>query len=264
MNFKIDRSKPFFIYYSSPAPHDPIVPNKKFIGLSKAGKYGDFVAELDFRIGEVMKKLEELDLADNTLVLLSSDNGPENHAYKRIQEYGHYSMGDWRGLKRDNWEGGNRVPFIVRWPGKIQPNSVDNNQVCLTDLMATFAEMLGVNLPDNQGEDSFSLMSLFSKKKSGKFERAPIIYHTYTGNMAIRYGEWVLIDAPTGMQSGEPQWFRNERGVNDHLEQVELFNLKNDSQQLENLASKYPGKVKELKKLLMEQQKSGRSIALRH
>lgn len=247
IDFKIDRSKPFFIYYATPAPHEPIVPNKEFKGVSKAGDYGDYVAELDYRIGQILKKLEELGLVKSTIVILSSDNGPEQIAYPRIQEYGHYSMGEWRGVKRDNWEGGNRVPFIVRWPEKILPNTVNSTPICLTDLLATFAEMVDTKLPTNQAEDSYSILSLLLKNKAVKYKRAPIVYHTFTRNMAIRDGDWVLIDAPSGMQSKEPDWFRKERGVKEHSEQVELFNLKNDPQQLENLASKYPEKVKELK-----------------
>ncbi len=251
-NFGLDRSQPFFIYWDPPSPHEPIVPNKEFLGKSGAGEYGDFVFEIDHYVGMMLDALDRFHLAENTIVIFSSDNGPEQIAYPRIQEYGHYSMGDWRGVKRDNWEGGNRVPFIMRWPGKITANTFDNSPVCLTDLLATFSELQGKELPNDQGEDSYSFLSLLSKKESEEFERPPIVYHTHTGKMAIHDGDWVYIDAPSGMQSLEPDWFTKERGVKEHSEQVELFNLKEDPQQLENLASKYPEKVKELKSALDE------------
>lgn len=246
-NFGLDRNKPFFIYWDPPSPHEPIVPNKKFLGISGAGKYGDFVYEIDHYIGMMLKALDDSQLSKNTLVIFSSDNGPESIAYDRVNEYNHYSMGDWRGAKRDSWEGGNRVPFIVKWPGQINPNTTDESPICLTDLLATFSEVLGSALPDNQGEDSFSFLPLLSKKESDKMERAPIIYHSTKGNMGIRDGDWVLLETPNGNDSREPEWFRKKRGVVEHSEKVELFNMSEDPQQLKNLSLEYPEKVNELK-----------------
>lgn len=246
-NFGLDRNKPFFIYWDPPSPHEPIVPNKEFIGKSGAGKYGDFVYEIDHYIGMMLKALDETDLAKNTIVIFSSDNGPESTAYNRVNEYNHYSMGNWRGAKRDSWEGGNRVPFIVRWPGQINPNTSNESPICMTDLFATFSELLGEELPDNQCEDSFSFLSLLSKKKSDKVERAPIVYHSTKGNMGIRDGDWVLLETPNGIEAREPEWFRIKRGVIEHSEKVELFNLKEDPQQLKNLSLQYPEKVNYLK-----------------
>lgn len=251
-NFNLDRSKPFFIYWDPPSPHEPIVPNKEFIGKSGAGKYGDFVYEIDYYIGMMLKALEDLQLAKNTIVIFSSDNGPESTAYDRVNEYGHYSMGNWRGAKRDSWEGGNRVPFIVRWPDHINPNTTNESPICLTDLLATFSELLGSELPNNQGEDSFSFLRLLSKKETNKMERAPIIYHSTKGNMGIRDGDWVLLETPNGIEAREPEWFRKERGVIEHSEKVELFNLRQDPQQLKNLSLEYPKKVNELKTKLNE------------
>ncbi|NIU54964.1 MAG: sulfatase-like hydrolase/transferase, partial [Phycisphaerae bacterium] len=114
--FGLDRKNPFFIYFDPPSPHTPIVPNKEFLGKSGAGDYGDFVLEIDHYVGKILDALDRLKLSDNTLIVFSSDNGPETYCYERIKSYKHYSMGDLRGAKRCTWEGGHRVPFIVRWP----------------------------------------------------------------------------------------------------------------------------------------------------
>jgi arylsulfatase A len=246
-NFGLDRDKPFFIYWDPPSPHEPIVPNKEFIGKSGAGKYGDFVYEIDHYIGMMLKALDNSGLDQNTIVIFSSDNGPESTAYKRVNEYDHSSMGIWRGAKRDSWEGGNRVPFVVRWPGQIHSNTTDESLLCLTDLYATFSELLGEDLSENQAEDSFSFLSLLSKKDADKTKRAPVVYHTPKGNMGIRDGDWVLLETPNGNDSREPEWFRTKRGVVEHSEKIELFNLKEDPQQLKNLTLEYPEKTNELK-----------------
>src|SRR5574340_1294920 len=125
--------RPFFLYFAMTGPHTPWVPRAEFRGKSKAGIYGDFVNEVDWSVGEVMKTLEAAGAAKNTLLMFTSDNGPERYAYDRIPKFGHYSMGDLRGVKRDAWEGGHRVPFLARWPGRIQPGSTSAEPVCLTD-----------------------------------------------------------------------------------------------------------------------------------
>ncbi len=250
LNFALDQEKPFFIYWDPPSPHEPIVPNKEFIGKSEAGRYGDFVYEIDYYIGMILNTLDSLDFTKNTLVIFASDNGPESTAYDRINEFNHYSMGNWRGLKRDSWEGGNRVPLIVRWSGVINPNTTDNSLICLTDIYATLSELLEVDLNNNEGEDSFSFLSLLSNKGSGTLKRTPIIYYSTKGNMGIRDGDWVLLETPNGIESREPEWFRKHRGVIEHSQKVELFNLKEDPQQLKNLSLENPEKVEELKNKL--------------
>lgn len=252
LNFGLDRNKPFFIYWDPPSPHEPIVPNKEFLGKSGAGKYGDFVYEIDYYIGMMLKALDNSNLSENTLVIFSSDNGPESTAYNRVKNYEHSSMGKWRGAKRDSWEGGNRVPFIVRWPGQIEPGTSNKSAICLTDLYATFSEILGEELMDNQGEDSFSFLPLLSETNSTDNKRAPIIYHTSNGNMGIREDDWVLLETPNGNESREPEWFRKERGVIEHNEKIELFNLRDDPQQLKNLSLEYPEKAHELRTKLNE------------
>jgi arylsulfatase A len=258
-NFGLYKNKPFFIYWDPPSPHEPIVPNKEFIGKSGAGKYGDFVYEIDHYIGLIIKVLDESQLSKNTLVIFSSDNGPEKIAYERINEYDHYSMGNWRGLKRDSWEGGNRVPFIVKWPEHINPGMVEKSPICLTDIYATFSELLNLKLPNDQGEDSFSLVPLLLKKNSEKFERAPIIYFSSKKEMGIHAEDWVMLENNIGNKSREPEWFRKKRGVVKHSEKVELFDLSKDPQQLKNLSLKYPEKVNDLNGKLNDIIQNGRS-----
>ena len=114
---------PFFLYLALPSPHAPIIPNDAFIGKSNAGGYGDFMVQTDWVVGQVLETIKKQGLENNTLVIFSSDNGPENYAYVRAQKYNHFSMGDFRGLKRDVWEGGHHVPFIIKWPKKDKANS---------------------------------------------------------------------------------------------------------------------------------------------
>ncbi|NPA36769.1 MAG: arylsulfatase [Chlorobi bacterium] len=244
--FNIDRDKPFFLYFDPHVPHEPIVPTKEFIGSSEAGKYGDFVVELDHYIGELIKVLKENGLYENTIVIFASDNGAEGTAYNRILKYRHYSNGDLRGAKRDVWEGGHRVPFIIKWPGKTKAGAKCNTPVCFTDLFATFADYFGYTLDNKTAPDSYSFLDLISDPEA-VFNRPPIIHNTHRRVMAIRDGDWLYIDAPTGTDNPEPEWFRKERGVVPSDMPVELFNLKDDLQQTRNVAGQYPNKATELK-----------------
>lgn len=232
----IDSNKPFFLYWDPPSPHLPIVPNKEFIGASEAGLYGDFVMEIDHYVGSILDALDRLNLAENTVVIFSSDNGPELYAYERIQEYQHYSMGNLRGVKRDLYEGGTNVPLIVRWTNKVKKESITTEPVNLTDIVATLADIIGYQVPHNSAEDSQSLLPILLGQKFEKPIRKPIVYHTIDGRFAIRKGTMVYIDAPSGDQSGEPQWFKNEAGVFSHEQEVELFDLSKDPKQLYNIA----------------------------
>jgi arylsulfatase A-like enzyme len=243
--FGLDRSKPFFIYWDPVGPHAPYTPLPEFVGKSKVGKYGDYVVEIDHYIGKMLDALDELGLTKNTIVVFSSDNGPDKYSYSRIEEFKHYGMDSWRGLKTDLWEGGNRTPFIVKWPGQIEPNTVNEHQICLTDMMATFSELVGHELAEDEGEDSFSILTLL-KTGEQTDKRPPILYNTPRGKLGIRKDEWVFIDAPAGGRN-EPDWFLEERGIEIHDQKVELFNLEKDPGQTKNLALEYPQKVAELK-----------------
>lgn len=256
-----DRAKkPFFLYFAPMTPHKPIVPNKPFWGRSKAGEYGDFVYELDWSVGELLKTLDRYELADNTLVVFTSDNGPETNAYSRILEYNHYSMGPLRGLKRDIWEGGHRIPFIARWAGLIKPGITSDEVICLTDLLATVAAIINYELPDNAGEDSYNILPVLLDKKFNKPIREATVHHSIKGNFAIRRGNWVLIEASSGDDNQEPNWFKKRRGYKPHEYSGELFNLKDDLAERKNLYGEYPEKVSELKEMLEKYKAEGRSV----
>lgn len=257
--FGAQSDKPFFIYWDPPSPHEPIVPNEEFLGKSGAGKYGDFVLEIDHYVGGILDALDRLDLSENTLVIFSSDNGPENTCYDRIQEHGHYSMGELRGVKRDVWEGGHRVPLLVRWPGVVKPGTTSRAMVCLTDWFATFSEITNQSLPENAGEDSISMLPHLHGQHTETPVRDSAIHHTHAGRFAIRHNDWLYIDHTTGDANREPGWFRKKRGVRSHGFPAELFNLQTDPQQTSNLFAKHPEKVKELKMLLEQYKTGGRS-----
>jgi len=252
--------RPFFLYFTPYAPHKPIVPNKEFQGKSKAGLYGDFVCELDHRVGQVLDALDRTGLAEETLVIFTSDNGPENNAYPRATEYGHYSMDGLRGLKRDNWEGGHRVPFVARWPGKIAAGATCGETICLVDLLATAAAVAGCEVSADAGPDSVNIFPALLGQGRNAPLREATVHHSCKGRFAIRRGDWVYIDFPTGDDNKEPQWRRRQLGVQGHTEPCELFNLKDDPTECRNLAAAHPEKVRSLKALLEKYKADGRSV----
>jgi arylsulfatase A-like enzyme len=260
---------PFFLYFPLTAPHTPIVPAKRFRGRSDAGPYGDWVCEVDWAVGEVLDALDRAGVAEDTLVVFTSDNGPEHldaladledaTAYDRAREYDHYSMDGLRGIKRDTWEGGHRVPFIARWPGEVPADTECSETICLVDLMRTLASLLGADLPADAGEDSYDVLPALRGEDDDDPLREATVHHGVSGNLAIRKGDWVLIDAPTGDENDEPDWFREERGYEDHDHPGELYDLSVDLAQRENLYGERPGKVEELRSLLDQYRERGRS-----
>jgi len=158
--------KPFFMYFALPSPHAPIVPNDEFDGRSKAGPYGDFLVESDEACGKILQALKDAGLEENTIVLFSADNGPEHYAYPRFEKYDHWSAYPLRALKRSIYEGGHRVPFIVKWPKHIEAGSKSEALVSQIDIMATLADIIGYNLPQNQAHDSFSFTPVLSGQKT--------------------------------------------------------------------------------------------------
>ena len=183
--------KPFFLYLPYTSPHLPVIPLEQFRGKSGCGAYGDFMMETDWHVGRLMAALEEAGLTKDTLVFFSSDNGPENPWKRRIEEYQHSSSGVFRDGKRSIYEGGHRVPFIVRWPAQVKPGGVWDGPVCQTDLLATLADILGAKLPENAGEDSVSFLPALTGRAVS--ERAPMINHASNGRFAIREGKWKLV-----------------------------------------------------------------------
>ena len=260
--------KPFFLYLPLTSPHYPVVPSAAFKGKSQAGEYGDFVVQTDHVVGEVLNALKSSGVAGNTLVFLTSDNGPEvagevnPGAYDRLKQFGHSSMGTLRGVKRDAWEGGHRVPFIARWPGKIQAASTCDETICHVDLIATLAALLDIKLPADAGVDSANILpALLGENRSAPLREATV-HHSAQGKFAIRRGDWLLILAPTGddnRKQGEPAWFQNDRGYEPHSEAGELFNLATDPMQKQNRYATEIEKVKELTALMERYVIEGRS-----
>lgn len=251
INVQRETEKPFFLYFAFPSPHAPIIPNDQFDGRSEAGAYGDFVVETDDACGRILKALEESGQADNTIVIFTADNGPERYAYARDKKFGHWSSKPFRGLKRDVYEGGHHVPFLIRWPGVTKAGSKCEALVSQIDLMATFAAVLGITLPDGQAEDSFNLLPLLQGKR--KSVRASHIHNTYKGKWAIRNENWILVDSKNGYTSKvDPSWEKRHQYPEDDAQKVELYDLASDPRQRNNLAAEKPQLVKKLKSLMSE------------
>ncbi len=253
-----DKEDPFFLFFSFPCPHAPIIPNDAFDGKSKAGPYGDFVVQTDDTVGQMLKALDNAGLTDNTIVIFTADNGPEHYAYARDQKFNHWSAKPFRGLKRDIYEGGHHVPFIVRWPGVTKPGSTSHALVSQIDLMATFASIIGYDLPNDAAEDSHDMLPHL--RGESKVVRTTHIHNTYAKQYAIRHGDWLLVDAKTGYRSRRsPTWEKKHNYPADDKQPVELYNLKDDIGQRKNIAADHPKRVAELKALLKKIQTDGRS-----
>jgi len=188
-----DGTSPFFLYFPLTAPHTPWMPKDEFRGKSKAGYYGDFVAQVDATIGRVLDVLAERKLVDNTLVIVTSDNGA-HWLPSDIVQWQHQANADWRGQKADIWEGGHRVPLIVRWPGVVRGGETSKQLVCLTDLVATIAEIVERPLEAGEAEDSFSFLSVLTGAKQPGPLRDAVVHQAVDGTLAIRQGSWKLVD----------------------------------------------------------------------
>ena len=260
--------KPFILYLPLTSPHYPVVPAAAFKGKSKAGDYGDFVMQTDHVVGEILDALKRSGVAEKTLVILTSDNGPEvsgevkNGAYDRLKDFGQASMGTLRGVKRDAWEGGHRVPFIARWLGKIPAGTTADETICHVDLMATLAALLDIKLPADAGVDSVNFLPALLGNKRNAPLREATVHHSAQGKFAIRRGDWVLILAPIGDDNGkkgEPPWFQKDRDYKPHTEAGELYNLATDPTQKQNRYATEAAKVKELATLMARYVTEGRS-----
>jgi len=190
--------QPFFVYVPLSAPHDPWLPTSAFVGRSQAGPRGDFVAQTDAAVGELLSALDRLGLSRQTVVVFASDNGA-HWLPAEVARYRHAANGPWRGQKADIHEGGHRVPCLIRWPGHVSPGTATGQIACLTDFMATFAELVGVALPESAGEDSFSFAHLLLGRRPVGRVRESLVMHSAQGRFAIRRGGWKLIE---GLGSG--------------------------------------------------------------
>lgn len=249
------QDKPFFLYFPFTSPHAPIVPAKEFVGKSGAGGFGDYVVQTDDTVGRVLAALEKHGFSQNTLVVFSADNGPETYAYARIRNFQHRSMGPLRGLKRDLWEGGHRVPFVVRWPGTVPAGKVRDGLISQVDLYATIAQITGAEIPAGSGEDSYDQLPLL--RGAGPSARDTIVHNTQADGYALRHGDWLLIDAKSGAVSAVPPWFNEANGYAKNTQPGELYNLKDDLAQKKNLHAEMPEKVAELKSILAKLRKKG-------
>ena len=246
------QDKPFFAYLAFNSPHYPIVPNKPFHSRSKAGYYGDFVIETDAMVGKVLAALDKHGFAENTVVIFTADNGAETAAFTRLEKFNQWSSGKFRGVKRDIYEGGHRVPFIVKWPGKVKAGSVSDEVVSQVDFAATFAATIGYRLGKDEAMDSYNLLPVLEGRDYSRPLRTATVQNTFANKYAIRQGDWVLIDAPSGSAKKESQSYLNHFGLaafprkNPGL----LFNLAKDPRQSTNLYAKHPEKVANMRSLL--------------
>ncbi len=252
------QDKPFFLYFAFPSPHAPIIPNDEFDGRSQAGPYGDFVVETDDACGKLLRALEDSGQAANTIIVFTADNGPEKYAYARDETYGHWSSHPLRGLKRDIYEGGHHVPYLIKWPGVTKAGDVCDALVSQIDLIATFATIIGFDLPSDSAEDSHDLVPLLSGDVDSV--RTTHVHNTSANQYAIRHGDWLLIDHQTGYVSGQNQAWEKRHGYSTQDDAaVQLYNLKSDLGQRHNLAVQEPKRVADLQGMLKQIREQGHS-----
>jgi arylsulfatase A-like enzyme len=241
------QAKPFFLYFPLTAPHTPWVPTAGYRGRSGAGDYGDFVAQVDESVGRLLREVDER----NTLVIFTSDNGA-HWLPEEIAGFRHRANGPLRGMKADIWEGGHRIPFLAKWPGRIHPGTTSDQIVCLTDILGTVAEISAAPLPDDAGEDSFSLMPAFQNRE---MKRAAVVHHSVTGMFAIRQGTWKLILGRGSAGFSIPRTYKPKAG--EPL--GELYDMRGDPGEQNNLYLQRPSVVRELTALLARYRREGRS-----
>lgn len=240
---------PFFLYLPLTSPHTPLAVTEAWQGKSGLGKYADYVMETDAMIGRVLEALEQSGATTNTIIIATSDNGCAPYiGVAQLEGKGHFPSAQFRGYKSDLWDGGHRIPFIVRWPGVVKPGSSCNQTVCEMDLMATCADLLGVKLPDNAGEDSVSFLPLL--KGSRHRVRNALVHHSIKGNFAIRQGQWKLELCP-----GSGGWSKGR--VADAPGQ--LYDLTQDVGERTNQYVQHPELVKRLIEELQKTVADGRS-----
>jgi arylsulfatase A len=255
--------KPFFLYHPTNAVHLPSFASRVCRGKTDAGPHGDFIFEFDYIVGELLHALEDLGLSENTLVMVSSDNGPEVTSVVHMREdYQHDGARPWRGMKRDQWEGGHRIPFIARWPGHIHPDTRTAQTVCLCDIFATCAALVGYELPYDAAEDSFNMLPvLLGKQTDNQPVRKYTLHQTNRLMLSIRQGPWKYLDHQgsggnnydDGKLSGYalPEMAPHAPG--------QLYHLGCDPGETKNLYFDHPEIVDELRTQLYSSRDKGRS-----
>jgi arylsulfatase A-like enzyme len=267
---KQHKEDPFFLYFATTHIHHPFTPDSRFIGTSEAGRYGDFIHELDWMIGELLQTLEKEGLAENTVVIFTSDNGGMlNQGGQDAWRDGHKLNGDLLGFKFGAWEGGHRVPFIVRWPGKIKAGSTSNELISNVDMLATLAALVDRPLKENEGRDSYNVLPSFFGPVKKPIRDHLVICPAQKKNLAIRKGKWMYISSQNeggfdGTEIGDHNFggaaaHLLTRQVNSDVEDgkikadappAQLYDLKADPTQKVNVYNQHPKVAEELKNLL--------------
>ncbi len=248
--------KPFFLYLPLNAPHTPIVPSAEWRGKSGISPYADFVMQTDATLGTLMNALDETGLSDNTVVVITSDNGCSPQAdFADLASHGHNPSFTFRGMKADIFDGGHRVPFIVRWPGHTLPGSQYHQTICLNDWFATAADILAVPLPKNAAEDSVSILPALTNQTTEPV-RKTLVHHSVNGSFAIRQGPWKLI-----FTADSGGWSTPKPGTSETklLPPVQLYHLSKDGAEAENKQDEHPEVVARLTKLLLQEIANGSS-----
>ncbi len=253
----VGSSDPFFIYMALNSPHTPIAPNPPFNGKSQINAYADFVMETDHAVSQVIDAVERAGLVDNTLIIFTSDNGCSPQAnYEELATFGHDPSYVYRGHKADIFEGGHRIPFIVRWPERVAAGSRSDQTICLTDLLATCADIVGKELPYDAGEDSVSIYSILAGEDDDLPVREAIVHHSIDGRFAIRQGQWKLVLCPGSGGWSAPRY---KKAVEMGLPAYQLFNLETDIAETTNLIDERPEVAERLIDLMRDYIKRGRS-----
>ena len=257
--------KPFFLFHSAQAVHLPSFAGRAFKGKTGAGPHGDFIFELDYIVGRLAKKLDQLGYGENTLLIFTSDNGPEVPTVINMRKtHQHDGARPWRGVKRDQWEGGHRVPFIARWPKRIEAGSTSEQTIRLTDLMATCATLTGTTIPRDAAEDSFDILPALLGQAGDKPIREYTLHQTISLALAIRHGDWKYLDHKgSGGNNYERkgEWGLKQFALPEHAPDApgQLYNLANDPGETTNLYNEHPKIIKMLKAKLEAFKTGGRS-----
>ncbi len=246
--------QPFFLYLPLAAPHTPMLPTGDFVGRTALGPYGDFVAQTDAAVGTVLRALARAGVADRTLVIFASDNGPAPAGgIADLLTLGHDAAGGWRGTKHTLYEGGTRVPFVVRWPGVVAPGGVTHRTIITTDVLRTLAEIVAAPLADDAGEDSVSFLPVLRQPRHDGPLHEAIVMQSDGGAFAIRQGRWKLLLAPGTGRSAETT------PASAAVPSVQLYDLDADPRETTNLEARHQDVVRSLQALLDEYQRRGRS-----
>jgi arylsulfatase A-like enzyme len=276
---KSHKNESFFLYLATTNIHHPFTPAERFVGTSSCGMYGDFVHELDWMVGEIVSTLEEAGISDNTLIIFTSDNGGMfNAGGQEAWKMGHRPNGKLLGFKFGAWEGGHRVPFIVKWPEKIKANTVSDQLICTIDLLASMADLVDVSLTSDMAIDSYNVLPALLGQSDHEIRDHLILAPVKKENLAIRKGKWLFINAQgsggydnkrdTEYVRGGPGAHLLTQQINSDIENGEfkkgappaqLYDLENDLSQTQNLFNEHPEIVENLKELLEKYKNSSRT-----